>query len=105
MIKIAAFPKCWIEDISEGRMDLFEWIELSAQLECDGLEMYSRFLRSHESGYLSEVRDRVKSLGMEIPMMCYSRRGGHFISGFTGVPTAKQKCWLKCKRRKANEYL
>ncbi|HUV07110.1 MAG TPA: sugar phosphate isomerase/epimerase family protein [Spirochaetia bacterium] len=72
MISLAAFPKCWIEDISEGRMDLFEWIELSVQLECDGLEMYSRFLKSHEPGYLSEVRKRVESLGMTIPMMCYS---------------------------------
>lgn len=71
-ISIAAMPKCWIEDICEGRMDLLDWIETSAQLEADGLELYSGFLSSHEPSYLSEVRRRVEGLGMSIPMMCYS---------------------------------
>ena len=72
MIKIAAFPKCWIEDITEGRMSLTEWIDQSVQLECEGLEMYAKFLRSYESSYLKEVRKYVEDLGMVIPMVCYS---------------------------------
>ena len=72
MVKLSAFPKCWIEDIVEKRMSLFEWIEISTQLECDGLELYSGFLESHDSPYLQKVRHRVESLGMSIPMMCYS---------------------------------
>ncbi len=72
MISISAFPKCWLEDITEGRMSLFEWIDQSVQLECDGLELYSEFLESHEPGYLGEVRGRIESLGMCMPMMCYS---------------------------------
>lgn len=72
MVSIAAFPKCWLEDISEGRMDLSEWIRRSAELECDGLEMYSRFLQSHDPSYLSRVRKETEALGMRIPMLCYS---------------------------------
>ena len=72
MIRIAAFPKCWIEDICEGRMELLEWIELSAELECDGLELYSGFLQSRDSRYLGEIRGRIESMGMVMPMMCYS---------------------------------
>ena len=72
MVKISALPRCWINEISEGRMDLFEWIDMSARLDCDGLEMYGLFLRSHESKYLSELRHRVETLGMTIPTMCYS---------------------------------
>jgi sugar phosphate isomerase/epimerase len=72
MISIAVLPKCWIEDISEGRMDLFEWIDLSVEFECDGLELYGRFLESHETVYLADVRRRVEALGMTVPMMCYS---------------------------------
>jgi sugar phosphate isomerase/epimerase len=72
MISIAAFPKCWLEDISDRRMDLFDWIERSVELACDGLELYSRFLVSHEAAYLAKVRRRVESLGMSVPMMCYS---------------------------------
>ncbi len=72
MVKLAAFPKCWIEDIVGGKMSLFQWIELSAQLACDGLELHAGFLESHESGYLRRVRRRIESLGMTAPMMCYS---------------------------------
>ncbi len=72
MISIAAFPKCFLEDITEARMDLFEWIDTSVELQCQGLEMYSGFLKSHESKYLSKVRNRIESHGMVMPMMCYS---------------------------------
>ncbi len=72
MISIAAFPKCWLEELSDGRRDLFDWIEQSAQLACDGLELYSEFLTSHEPSYLADVRRRVERLGMTVPMICYS---------------------------------
>lgn len=72
MVKLAAFPKCWLEDIVDGRMSLFAWIELSTELECDGLELYSGFLESHDHGYLRRVRRRIEALGMTVPMICYS---------------------------------
>ena len=72
MVKISAFPKCWIEDLCAGKMDLFEWFDLSRQLECDGLEMLDGFLQSKEDSYLETVRDAVERMGMQIPMICYS---------------------------------
>lgn len=72
MISIAAFPKCWIEDITEGRMELTEWIDKSVQLGCDGLELYAGFLQSFEPSYLKKIRNRIEAAGMVIPMMCYS---------------------------------
>jgi len=72
MIPIAAFPKCWIEDISERRMSLFDWIDLSVKLECEGLEMYAGFFESFDTAYLKKIRKRVENLGMSIPMLCYS---------------------------------
>jgi len=69
---IAALPKCWLEDICSGKMSLFEWIDLSVQLEVEGLELYSGFLESNDSSYLARVRKRIESLGMKMPMMCYS---------------------------------
>lgn len=71
-MRIAAFPKCWIEEICDGRMSLFDWIEQSVDLECEGLELYSGFLKSHETHYLKKIRSRTESLGMSLPMMCYS---------------------------------
>ena len=72
MISIAAFPKCWLEDIVKGRMSLFNWIDTSTELECDGLELYSGFLESYKNEYLRKVRNKIESLGMTAPMMCYS---------------------------------
>ncbi|MDD5621917.1 MAG: sugar phosphate isomerase/epimerase [Actinomycetota bacterium] len=72
MVNLSAFPKCWIEDITKGKMTLYKWMEISTELKCDGLEMYFRFLKSHEIEYLKDLRNKAESLGMEIPMMCYS---------------------------------
>jgi len=72
MIAIAAFPKCWLEDIVAGRMALTEWIDAAAELECDGLELYSGFLKSRDASSLADVRRRIEGLGMTMPMMCFS---------------------------------
>ncbi|GAB1360509.1 sugar phosphate isomerase/epimerase [Porphyromonadaceae bacterium] len=91
MISLAAFPKCWIENISSRQMALEDWIETSAQLGADGLELYSLFLRSYESEYLTSIRRRVESLGMTIPMMCYSPDFTHPDREFRMREVEKQK--------------
>ena len=72
MVKISAFPKCWIRELSSGEMDLFDWIEQSRVLACDGLEIYVRFFRRWDDTYLRVVRERVEDYGMQIPMLCAS---------------------------------
>lgn len=71
-MRIAAFPKCWLERICDGRMPLESWIEASRELACEGLEFYSGFLASHEGAYLAGLRRSVEALGMTVPMMCCS---------------------------------
>ena len=54
--KISAFPKCYIDDIGPGKkMSLLDWIEMSTQLQVEGLEFYTTFLASFEPGYLQKV--------------------------------------------------
>lgn len=72
MFKIAVFPKCYIKDISTGKMSVFEWIEMAKELEPEGLELYSRFLTSFDDLYLREVRKKLGEYNFEMPMMCYS---------------------------------
>lgn len=71
-LKISAFPKCYIEEISDGRMNVFEWIEMAKQLDADGLEMYEGFLRSRERDYLEKVGETIASAGFAMPMLCCS---------------------------------
>lgn len=72
MVKISVLPRCWINEISEGKIELTDWIDMATGFDCDGLEMYSLFLRSHDPGYLKSIRKRAGALGLSIPMMCHS---------------------------------
>jgi sugar phosphate isomerase/epimerase len=72
MVKISAFPKCWINDITEGKIDLFKWIEISTNLECDGLELYTGFFQSHDTDYLKRLRNAVTERRMVVSMICHS---------------------------------
>lgn len=74
MAQIAAFPKCFLDDIVERRtMSVFEWIELGAQLpHVVGLETYHSTLQSLEPKYLQRVRAAIENHGLQMPMMCAS---------------------------------
>jgi sugar phosphate isomerase/epimerase len=72
-LKIAAFPKCYIEQIaSERSMSVFEWIEMARSLDADGLEMYDGFFTSLEPPYLDQVGESIARAGFAMPMLCCS---------------------------------
>jgi sugar phosphate isomerase/epimerase len=72
LASLAAFPKCYIEEISERRMSLETWVEMASHLSVDGLELYGRFLTSLRADYLRATRRLIRSKGLQMPMMCYS---------------------------------
>ena len=73
MVRLAAFPKCYLDDIIVHKsMTLFDWIEKAGQLGVDGLEMYSLFFEEKEDAYLDEVRKKCEELDLALPMMCFS---------------------------------
>ena len=73
MVKIAAFPKCYIDDIAVRRtMTLFDWITMAPALGAEGLELYEGFLTSLDDAYLDRVREAVTTAGFAMPMMCCS---------------------------------
>jgi sugar phosphate isomerase/epimerase len=71
-LKISAFPKCYLAEISEGRMSVFDWITMAKDLDADGLEMYQGFFTSFENSYLDSVGDAIHSAGFAMPMLCCS---------------------------------
>jgi sugar phosphate isomerase/epimerase len=73
MAQLAAFPKCYLDDIIIHKsMTLFDWIEKAGQLGVDGLEMYDLFFIDQGDMYLDEVRKKCEDLGLALPMMCFS---------------------------------
>jgi sugar phosphate isomerase/epimerase len=70
--KLAAFPKCFMDQLCVDRtMTLFEWIELGATLNVDGLEFYSGFIEDNED-FLHRVKDSLEQHNLVMPMMCCS---------------------------------
>lgn len=70
--KISVFPKGYMDELSDGRMTLFEWIEKAGTLGADGLELYPLFLKQQDVEYLQKVKASAEKQGLEIPMMCSS---------------------------------
>ena len=71
-MRIAAFPKCYLDDIVAGKLPLFQWIEMARSLDVEGLEMYEGFFPSLERDYLARVREAIEAAGFEMPMLCCS---------------------------------
>lgn len=71
-LKISAFPKCYLETISNGEMSVFDWIQMARPLDADGLEMYTGFFTSFEGSYLDRVGEAIDSADFAMPMLCCS---------------------------------
>ena len=72
-LKIAAFPKCYIDrDRRRPDMSVFDWIDMARSLDADGLEMYDGFFTSLEPAYLDRVGEAIRAAGFAMPMLCCS---------------------------------
>ena len=73
MAQLAAFPKCFLDDIIVHKsMTLFDWIQKAGQLGVDGLEMHNLFFEGADDQYMEDVRKKCAEFGLTIPMMCFS---------------------------------
>ena len=74
MVRIAAFPKCYLDALVVQRsMTVFDWIGIAAQLpHVEGTELYPPALESLQPAYLGRVRSALDDAGLEAPMMCAS---------------------------------
>jgi sugar phosphate isomerase/epimerase len=92
--KIAVFPKGYMDELSDGRMTLFEWIEMAGTLGADGLELYPLFLKERDVQYLQKVKEAAEQQGLEIPMMCSSPDFTHPDSAFRKQEIEKMKLMI-----------
>ena len=72
-LQLAAFPKCYIEQIAGNRtMSVFDWIDMARALDADGLEMYDGFFTSLDDPYIDCVGEAIHQAGFAMPMLCCS---------------------------------
>jgi sugar phosphate isomerase/epimerase len=70
--KLAAFPKCFMDELCvHHTMTLEQWIDLAATLGVDGLEFGSAFLNESPEA-LQSAKRRLEKHGLEMPMLCCS---------------------------------
>ena len=73
MIRLAAFPKCYMDELCVTHtLSLFEWIAMASTLGVEGLEMYPGFFTSLDRAYLQEVREALQRHNLLMPMLCAS---------------------------------
>jgi sugar phosphate isomerase/epimerase len=73
MAHLAAFPKCYLDDIIVHKsMTILDWIELAASLGVDGLEMHTLFFEAMDEVELERVKTACRQHRLDLPMMCFS---------------------------------
>ncbi|MCL4507946.1 MAG: sugar phosphate isomerase/epimerase [Chloroflexi bacterium] len=53
-------------------MTVLEWVELASQLDIQGLELYGGFFPENDTSLAVAVRNRMRELGLAMPMLCVS---------------------------------
>jgi sugar phosphate isomerase/epimerase len=99
-MKIAAFPKCYLDDISLHRtMSVFEWIEMARSLGAEGLEMYVGFFPTLEDGFVDSVGEAIDKAGFAMPMMCCSPDFTHRDPDYRRQEIEKEAEMIRVTRR------
>jgi len=71
-VRLAAFPKCYMDDLSVHRtLSLFQWIDMAASLPVDGLELYDGFFTSFDQEYVTRVGEALRTHDFTMPMLCF----------------------------------
>lgn len=70
--KISVFPKCWFDELVDGRMDCADWIRQAATLGGEGVEHYDGFFRSLAPADVDPIVGLMRETGQVTSMLCFS---------------------------------
>ena len=72
-LKIAAFPKCYIDQIAGDRsMSVFDWIDDGPRTRCRRPGDVRRVFHQPRAVYLDQVAEAIAAAGFAMPMLCCS---------------------------------
>ena len=70
--KISVFPKCYFDELCQGRMDYLQWLRQAATLGAEGVEHYDGFFRSLDDADVEPVKRVLEETGQTSSMLCFS---------------------------------
>ena len=70
--RISVFPKCFFDELTDGRMPYKEWIAAAAALGSEGVEHYDGFFRSFAPADVDPIIRLLERTGQVSSMLCFS---------------------------------
>jgi sugar phosphate isomerase/epimerase len=70
--RISVFPKCYFDELTDGRMSFEQWIRDAATLGGDGVEHYDGFFRSLAPEDVDPIVRVMQETGQTTSMICFS---------------------------------
>jgi len=70
--RISVFPKCYFDDLCDGRMPFEQWIRDAATLGGEGVEHYDGFFRSLAPADVDPIARVLEETGQPTSMICFS---------------------------------
>jgi sugar phosphate isomerase/epimerase len=70
--RISVFPKCFFDELVDGRMPFEQWIHDAASLGGEGVEHYDGFFRSFAPEHVQPIVQAMRETGQVSSMMCFS---------------------------------
>jgi sugar phosphate isomerase/epimerase len=70
--RISVFPKCYFDELAEGRRPYAQWIRDAAALGGEGIEHYDGFFRSFAPADVDPIARVMEETGQITSLMCFS---------------------------------
>jgi sugar phosphate isomerase/epimerase len=70
--RISVFPKCYFDELYQGKRDYLDWLRQATTLGAEGVEHYDGFFRGFDEASLSPVRRVLEETGQVSSLLCFS---------------------------------
>src|SRR5919107_5573258 len=88
---ISVFPKCYFDELTDGRMSFEQWIHDAAALGGEGVEHYDGFFRSLDAAGIDPIVRALEETGQVTSMICFSPDFTHADAGERKRQVERQK--------------
>jgi sugar phosphate isomerase/epimerase len=68
----SVFPKCYFDELYQGKRDYLEWLRQAATLGAEGVEHYDGFFGGFDEPHLAPVRRVLQETGQVSSLLCFS---------------------------------
>ena len=102
--RISVFPKCYFDELVDGRMSFEAWIRDAASLGGEGIEHYDGFFRSTGEADVDPVSRALEETGQITSMICFSPDFTHAIAAERERQVERQKAAIDLTARLGARY-